>query len=153
MFAKLRFEDQTALSLINDTSVSIKCHGHEQEFQKCMCHCMYFKVCTNTCIYPVPRYKDILIIECSSSDLQDISPNMLVKDSHLKDYDKISVQSIMYTDINCCSSLSQFNTYCSVSVGLSYTVFRFCNLFDCMLTWLRKLRNLLLLCVYDQWLH
>ena len=56
--------------------------------ERCMCHCMYFKVCTNTCIYPVPRYKDILIIECSSSDLQDISPNMLVKDSHLKDYDK-----------------------------------------------------------------
>ena len=33
----------------------------------------------------MPRYKDILIIECSSSDLQDISPNTAVKDSHLKD--------------------------------------------------------------------
>lgn len=68
-----------------------------------LCHCMYFKVCTNTCIYPVPHYKDILIIKCSSSDLQDISPNMLVKDSHLKDYDKINVQSVIctYTYSNC----------------------------------------------------
>ena len=39
----------------------------------------------------MPRYKDILIIECSSSDLQDISPNTAVKDSHLKDYDKFFI--------------------------------------------------------------
>lgn len=82
MFEKLGIEDQTTLSPINDTGGAYSMV--KKEFPKYVVSLHDFKVCTNTCIYPVPRYKDILIIECSSSDLQDISPTCLSRILTLK---------------------------------------------------------------------
>ena len=77
---------------------------------------------------------------------------MLVKDSHLKDYDKIerSMHASTFFLIIVLTLIVQLVSDCHALV--LFASFYASYDFDCMLTWLRKLRNLLLLCVYDQWI-